>query len=820
MIKELSIPAILTDLDGNCIESSTGWHEFSGLNAEESLGNGWKTSFHSEDRMAFEKNWLQSVLLNTGENRHRRLINGNGQIFWVYASETPVTDNSGEVTGYLFTIVNIAKEIYSLRLHKSDDNEAGTLNVLESVNDPIVSLDLFGNIQNFNRVAEILFGYRKDEVLHKSFTNLIADSCKENFMLEFDRIVKTRETVTPNQSSVWDGIRKNKGRLSFKIFFTPFRENSNIFFYGMIRECSYYQKDNNRLSDFQYTIHCLFQYAFEPITPSMIVSKALDLILSISWIPNLGRGMIFVYDPVEKRLNLSSYRGIDKSKIIKCASIELGHCLCGRAVRTNEIIINSNSENKLRNMADLQDDDDFRYIIIPITYGDEIIGVFNIYLPAYYVPSTEDRNYLKIFASTLAGILKWRQSEDNRKKTEMANREKSEFLANMSHEMRTPMNAIIGLADLALSSCQGDKTRDYINKISKSSNSLLMLVNDILDLSKIEAGLMELRTVDFTLREVFDQLTDVFVDELGKKDIDLFYYISYEWELYLRGDEQRLKQIMINLIGNAVKFTETGKIEVFVKAVDQNDENIVLQFSVRDTGIGIGKEVLDGLFRPYTQGDNSITRKYGGSGLGLAISKQLTERMNGKIWVESKEGEGSTFFFEIPFYYHSIDCMFSKMAASEGMTGLKILLITSDPTVEFTLKQAFEMFTFVAMIADSCDKAAELIKEHSNNGDSFDLIIFDWNYSSVNNNFLSILPDGKTAASSKPKIILLIPASKDDEVFLLKYAFSADSIISKPINYSYLFDSILTVFGKDHPKIYKKNEEKIDLIQVVALQAQ
>ncbi|MBF0140743.1 MAG: response regulator [Magnetococcales bacterium] len=573
-----------------------------------------------------------------------------------------------------------------------------------------------------------------------------------------------------------------------------------------------HREASTRLLDFQHIIHTLFQYAFEPVTPGIILSKALDLLLSISWIPSLRQGMIFSYDPIGKRLVLTAHRGIDVIKATCCVSVELGQCLCGQAVETRKNTYLSVGSENFQAILGSCDPEKSNYII-PIIHGKEVLGLVNIFFPLHFIPSIEDESYLKIYFETLAGVIKWRQSEEIRKRTEMANKEKSEFLANMSHEMRTPMNAIIGLSDLALSSCREEKTRDYLRKISKSSHSLLTLINDILDLSKIEAGLMELHSVDFTLREIFDHLADIFVDPLGKKNIDLFFYMSHEWELYLRGDEQRLKQILINLISNAIKFTETGKVEVSVTIIHQQNEDILLRFLVMDTGIGIKKDVIDSLFQPYTQGDNSITRRYGGSGLGLAISKRLAERMNGRIWVESHEGEGSCFYLEIPFHYHSTDRRYHKTAALEDMTGLNILLVTADPTTGFTLKQAIDMFTFVATIASTYDYALRLLQEREYTGNPFDLILLDWNLEAVDSSFCKMLSERTDQPS--PKLILLVSANKDDEIFAVKYAFNADAIISKPINYSYLFDLILTVFGKDHPKVYKKSEEHMDMAKII-----
>ena len=293
------------------------------------------------------------------------------------------------------------------------------------------------------------------------------------------------------------------------------------------------------------------------------------------------------------------------------------------------------------------------YIGTAIYVGNEIYGTLNFNGPeeSPYPFTENDLDLLRLMSRWLGAEIEANLSREAlieaKNSAEVAARAKSEFLATMSHEIRTPMNGVIGMTSLLLQTELDKEQLDYVNTIRLSGDTLLSIINDILDFSKIEAGNMSLEVYPFSLEQCVEEAIELLANRITEKDLELIYSISANIPNYIEGDITRLRQILINLISNAIKFTEGGEIEVRAVLEEQENEELLIHFSVRDTGIGMSVDQQKKLFKAFSQADSSTTRKYGGTGLGLAISQRLTSLMGGDIWVESKPGQGSTFHFTI-----------------------------------------------------------------------------------------------------------------------------------------------------------------------------
>ncbi len=307
---------------------------------------------------------------------------------------------------------------------------------------------------------------------------------------------------------------------------------------------------------------------------------------------------------------------------------------------------------------------------------------------------------------------------------EAANRAKSDFLANMSHEIRTPMNGIIGMAQLLAQTELRSHQRDYLMTIDESAHILLRLLNDILDLSKIEAGKLELECIDFRLSECVARATHMLTLRAAEKGLELAGRVSPDIPDFLRGDPGRVQQVLVNLLGNAVKFTEAGEIYVDVNTETINDQQVRLHVTVRDTGIGIAADKLGQIFRPFEQAESSTTRRFGGTGLGLAISKQIVEMMHGRMWVESEPGRGSAFHFTAEFAVCATQHT-PEPASLKMLAGLPVLVVDDNATNRRILHEMLLHWHMQPVLADSAESARRELRRAAGLGQPIRLGLLD-----------------------------------------------------------------------------------------------
>jgi two-component system sensor histidine kinase/response regulator len=576
---------------------------------------------------------------------------------------------------FLVWLAKIARQ----KTREVEAAQARFAGILDMAQDAIVSVDANHRITLFNQAAEKIFGYKAHEVVNQPITILI---CESEPITEF--AIASETSMSPERRSKVVARRKNGSTFPAEVTMSWVNLGNEVIRTAMLRDITRRQQAEEISA---------FLISIVNSSEGAIIGNTLDGMIA-SW--NRGAEKLYGYTAAE---------AIGKP-ISMLVPLNLNYELAKLLEQIKKGIHID------------------RYEMVRIRKDGSRVDV------SLTVSPIRDSSGKLLGMSTIAQDITERkrmeeQLAQSHEAALEATRLKSEFLANMSHEIRTPMNGVIGMTDLLLDSELNPAQREFGEVIQSSAKALLTLLNDILDFSKIEAGKLEFAATDFSLRDCLSGTLKAPAVRAHAKELDLAYYISPEVPDNLIGDPDRLRQIVINLVSNAIKFTEQGEVLIQVDKKWQSDTQIFLQFSVTDTGIGLAPEKQKSIFEAFVQADSSTTRRYGGTGLGLSISSRLVEMLDGKIWVESEPGKGSAFRFTARFDLQKVQPTRISSLAPESLRELPVLIVERNASTRKLIEEMCVSWRMQPTAVEDDYEALERLQEAHQTGKPFALAIID-----------------------------------------------------------------------------------------------
>ncbi|HSH58186.1 MAG TPA: PAS domain S-box protein [Acidimicrobiales bacterium] len=641
------------------------------------------------------------------------------------------------------------------------ESEERSRSVVEAAKDAFVSMDSSGHITGWNRQAEATFGWSAEEVMGRSVASTIVPP-KERDAHEqgLRHLIETGEGPILNTRIETVALHHDGHSFPVELAVWPVGSGEECSFNSFIHDISERKEAEQRTLRLSNDLRLLLESSGEGIYGidldgrCTFINKAAARLLGCQPEEVVGQTM---HDLVHHSHEDASPYPVEDCPIYRA-------CRSGIACRVDTEVLWRKDGTSFP----------AEYSAHPIVEDDVVKGA---------VVNFTDITERKATENELAAA---------NEQAMQSSRLKSEFVANMSHEIRTPMNGVLGMTGLLLDTSLSDEQREYAEAVRTSAEGLLAVINDILDFSKVEAGKIELEMLDFDVRATVEEAAELLSEQTYVKGLELSTLVEPEVPCALRGDPGRLRQILLNLLGNAVKFTAKGEVVTRVALVDQTDAQMTLRFSVTDTGIGIRPEAQSGLFQSFSQADASTTRRYGGTGLGLAISKKLVELMGGDIGVQSRVGAGSTFWFTARLETSAEENL-AKPQSPGRLQGLRLLVVDDNATNRTILEHNARSWRMRPQSAEGGVQALEMLRAEAQAGDPYPIAVLDYDMPGMDGIDLArAIKDDPLVASAR--LVLLTSAGQRGDAHLARAA-GIEALLTKPVRVSALHDALAAAMG-------------------------